>query len=93
MCFLIADRIEIGNDRALVRILYGDKSPDVAAQVVNFVNQHRALAPQGLQCKAYQSCIKRVATSGYSLLTYIPSYPLRLNLFNRTIFDHEVAQN
>ena len=64
MCFMIADRIEIeiGNDRALVRILYGDKSPDVAAQVVNFVNQHRALAPQGLQCKAYRSCIKRVAT-------------------------------
>ena len=43
---VFSDCIEIGNGRALVRVLY-DKSLDVTAQVVNFVNQCRALAPQG----------------------------------------------
>ena len=44
---IFPDWIEIGNDGALVSVLY-DKSPDVAAQVVNFANQYRALAPQGV---------------------------------------------
>ena len=37
------DWIEIVNDGALVSVLY-DKSPDVAAQIVKFVSQYRALA-------------------------------------------------
>ena len=41
------DWIEIDNDGALVSVSH-NKSPDVAAQTVNFVNQYRALAPQGL---------------------------------------------
>ena len=41
------DWIEIDDHGALVSVSQR-KAPDVAAQVVNFANQYRALAPQGL---------------------------------------------
>ena len=41
------DWIEIDDHGALVSVSQR-KAPDVAAQVVNFANQYRALAPQGV---------------------------------------------
>ena len=42
-----ADWIEIDNGGTLVSVSH-NKALDVAAQVVNFANQYRVLAPQGL---------------------------------------------